>query len=293
MQLRLDFPEVPMPVNAPPGSLSTPLPLTPQLATSDVLIIPFRTRGEGGEPRPPLRRLELDAADDPLRCGLPARASGLLDGAAFVQRRLRTGQAAYVEGDALQSLFAVLRGSFKSSLLLRDGRDQVTGFAMAGDLLGMDGIAGGAHALTATALEDSDVWVLPFSGVQALSAQGPQWQEAMCRTLAQEVVREYRHMQVLGSTNTETRLAYFLLEMSDAMQARGYSATEFHLRMSRAEIGSYLGVALETVSRTLSAFQQLGIVEVHKRHIAIHSLEALRALRDGEDARGQPEARCD
>jgi CRP/FNR family transcriptional regulator len=122
-----------------------------------------------------------------------------------------------------------------------------------------------------------------------MSAQGPQWQEAMCRALAQEVVREYRHMQVLGGTNTETRLAYFLLEMSDAMQARGYSAAEFHLRMSRAEIGSYLGVALETVSRTLSAFQQLGIIDVHKRHITIHSLDALRAVRDGEGLRALPD----
>ncbi|MBA2962287.1 MULTISPECIES: helix-turn-helix domain-containing protein [Ramlibacter] len=278
-----------MPITAiPVGSLTSPLSPWPQPAAPEVRI-PFRARGEAGEARPPPRPREQDLSDEALRPGLPARSSGLLDGAAFVLRRIKIGQPAYLEGDALQSLFAVLRGSFKASVLLRDGRDQVTGFWMAGDLMGMDGIAGGAHALTATALEDSDVWVLPFTGMQAMSAQGPQWQEAMCRALAQEVVREYRHMQVLGGTNTETRLAYFLLEMSDAMQARGYSATEFHLRMSRAEIGSYLGVALETVSRTLSAFQQLGIIGVHKRHITIHSLDALRAVRDGEGLRALPD----
>src|SRR5205085_9452834 len=100
------------------------------------------------------------------------------------------------------------------------------------------------------------------------------------RLMSGEIVREHSLMVLLGSMNAEERLAAFLLTVSQRMKARGYSATEFHLRMTRAEIGSYLGMKLETVSRTFSAFQQQGLLEVDKKHVRIVDLAGLQQAFD-------------
>lgn len=240
------------------------------VAGSAAQAIPFRAR----EARP--------QADE--RESLPGGALHLLDWAPFGCRRVLQGQTLFLQGDSVRYLYAVRRGSFKSALLLRDGRNQVTRFPMAGDLLGLDGMAGGVHGSTAVALEDSEVRAIPIEAVHELSLHDPEWQDTVCRALGREIVREHQHLLVLGSAGTEGRLAMFLLELSEAMQARGYSPTEFHLRMSRAEIGSYVGLTLETVSRTFSSFQQRGVLKVQKRHVRIESLEALQRIRDRDGA---------
>jgi CRP/FNR family transcriptional regulator len=193
----------------------------------------------------------------------------------FARRKVKMGHTLYREGDKFQFIYAVRSGTFKSSLTLKDGREQVSGFSMAGELMGLDGLAHGQHASAATALEDAEICAIPYAHLMDLAAINPSLQHIVSRLMSREIVREHSLMMLLGSMNAEERLAAFLLNVSQRMKARGYSASEFHLRMSRAEIGSYLGMKLETVSRTFSAFQAQRLLEVDKKHIRILDLDGL------------------
>lgn len=210
-----------------------------------------------------------------LPCGLEGTDVQRLDGLLFGRRRIRTGETLYRAEDRFQFIYAVRSGTFKSSLTLADGREQVSGFHMAGELMGLDGVAHGRHASAATALEDAEVCAIPYAHLSELAAGSSDMQMVMARLMSREIVREHSLMMLLGSMNAEERLAAFLINLSQRLKARGYSSHEFHLRMSRAEIGSYLGMKLETVSRTFSAFQQQRLLEVDKRHIRILDLDAL------------------
>ena len=215
-----------------------------------------------------------------LPCGMkPSDVDGL-DGLKFNRAKVKAGEALYHEGQPFRNIYAVRMGTFKSSLTLADGREQVSGFQMAGELMGLDGIANGAYASNSTALEDTEVCTIPYDQISGLAATSAGMQQAVSRLMSREIVREHSLMMLLGSMNAEERLAAFLLNLSQRLRLRGYSAGEFHLRMSRAEIGSYLGMKLETVSRTFSAFQQQGILEVDKRHIRILDQEALKRVFD-------------
>ena len=210
-----------------------------------------------------------------LPCGLGGSDVQRLDGLLFGRRRIRPGETLYRAEDRFQFIYAVRSGTFKSSLTLADGREQVSGFHMAGELMGLDGVAHGRHASAATALEDAEVCAIPYAHLSELAAVSSDMQMVMARLMSREIVREHSLMMLLGSMNAEERLAAFLINLSQRLKARGYSSHEFHLRMSRAEIGSYLGMKLETVSRTFSAFQQQRLLEVDKRHIRILDLDAL------------------
>lgn len=210
-----------------------------------------------------------------LPCGMSTDDLGRLDALGFARRRLPAGRNLYHEGDRFQFIYAVRSGTFKSSLALADGREQVSGFHMAGELMGLDGIAQGAHASSAIALEDAEVCAIPYATLMDLSAGSTTLQHVVSRLMSREIVREHSLMMLLGSMSADERLAAFLLNLSQRLKARGYSPNEFHLRMSRAEIGSYLGMKLETVSRTFSAFQQQRLLEVDKRHIRIADLQGL------------------
>lgn len=192
-----------------------------------------------------------------------------LDGLMFTRRKVKSAQTLYREGERFQFVYAVRSGTFKSSLTLADGREQVSGFHIAGELMGLDGVAQGSHASGATALEDAEVCAIPYAQLTELAAGSSGTQHLVSRLMSREIVREQSLMMLLGSMNAEERLTAFLLNLSQRLKARGYSAHEFHLRMTRAEIGSYLGMTLETVSRTFSAFQQQRLLEVDKRHIRI------------------------
>jgi CRP/FNR family transcriptional regulator len=216
-----------------------------------------------------------------LPCGLTGSDLERLDDLRFARRRIKEGQALYHEGHRFQFIYAVRSGTFKSTLNLKDGREQVTGFQMAGELLGLDGLASGQHASSAVALEDAEICAIPYAHLSELAAGSSDLQHVLSRLMSREIVREHSLMMLLGSMNAEERLAAFLLNISQRMKARGYSATEFHLRMSRADIGSHLGMKLETVSRTFSAFQQQGLLEVDKRHIRILDGARLARVLDG------------
>ncbi|GAB3652429.1 fumarate/nitrate reduction transcriptional regulator Fnr [Ramlibacter alkalitolerans] len=217
-----------------------------------------------------------------LPCGLTGSDVQRLDGLKFARRRVKEGEALYHEGDRFQFVYAVRSGTFKSTLNLKDGREQVTGFQIAGELLGLDGLASGKHASSAIALEDTEICAIPYAHLTELATVSPDLHIAMSRMMSREIVREHGLMMLLGSMNAEQRLAAFLLNVSQRLKARGYSATEFHLRMMRVDIGSYLGMKLETVSRTFTAFQQQGLLKVDKKHVKILDLEGLQAIFDGQ-----------
>lgn len=244
--------------------------------TAPVHIFPWRQVADSA-PVAPLKTMcsSCHLQDLCLPCGMAGIDVQRLDGLKFGRRRVKVSQTLYREGDRFQFIYAVRSGTFKSSLLLADGREQVSGFYMAGEVMGLDGVAHGAHASSATALEDTEVCAIPYAQLIELAADHSGMQQVISRLMSCEIVREHSLMMLLGSMNAEERLAAFLLNQSQRLKVRGYSASEFHLRMSRAEIGSYLGMTLETVSRTFSAFQQQHLLEVDKRYVRLIDLDGL------------------
>jgi CRP/FNR family transcriptional regulator len=204
-----------------------------------------------------------------------------LDSMVSVRRTVSRGEMLFRTGDAFQSLYAVRTGFFKTCVSSEDGRDQVTGFQMAGELLGLDGISNDRHSCDAVALEDSQVCVIPYTQLEELSRDFGDLQRQFHKIMSREIVRDHGVMLLLGSMRAEERLAAFLLNLTQRLQARGFSGSSLILRMTREEIGSYLGLKLETVSRTFSKFQEEGLLEVKQRQIKILDPEALRKLVNG------------
>ncbi|RAS21095.1 fumarate/nitrate reduction transcriptional regulator Fnr [Paraburkholderia bryophila] len=193
-------------------------------------------------------------------------------------RTIRNGETLFRTGDSFQSLYAVRAGSFKTVVMHRDGREQVTGFHQAGDMLGLDGVCSGHHSCDAVAIEDSQVCIIPFHLLEAMCRDVKVVQQHVHRMMGGEIVREATLMMLLGTMSAEQRVATFLLNLSGKLSKRGYSPAEFHLRMTREEIGSYLGMKLETVSRMLSKFQKDGLVDTHGKQIRILDMDGLRRV---------------
>jgi len=201
-----------------------------------------------------------------------------LDAVVDERKHVDRGDALFRIGDTFNALFAVRTGFFKTCVTSEDGRDQVTGFQMAGELLGLDGIGSDRHTCDALALEDSNVCVIPFAMLEDLSREFSDLQRHFHRIMSREIVRDHDVMLLLGSMRAEERLAAFLLNLTKRLHARGYSSSSLVLRMSREEIGSYLGLKLETVSRAFSKFQQIGLLDVKQRQIVVLNPEGLQAL---------------
>ena len=204
-----------------------------------------------------------------------------LDTMVATKRTVTRGNTLFRAGDAFLSLYAVRTGFFKTCVASEDGRDQVTGFQMAGELLGLDGISSDKHTCDAVALEDSQVCVIPYHQLEDLSREFSDLQRQFHKIMSREIVRDHGVMLLLGSMRAEERLAAFLLNLTQRLQSRGFSASSLVLRMTREEIGSYLGLKLETVSRTFSKFQDEGILEVRQRQITNREPGALQALVNG------------
>ena len=185
------------------------------------------------------------------------------------RRRVRRGEALFQAGDPFRSMYAVRLGFFKSFMVTEDGRSQITGFQMAGDLLGLDGIDTETHSLSVVALEDSEVCVFPYAQLEVASSHVHALQRQLHRAMSREIVREHGIMMLLGTMRAEERVAAFLLNLSQRFHDRGYAGGEFNLRMTREEIGSYLGLKLETVSRILSRFQECGLITTRNRYVRI------------------------
>ncbi len=194
------------------------------------------------------------------------------------RRKVKRGSTLFRNGERFTSLYAIRTGFFKTCVASEDGRDQVTGFQMAGEVIGLDGIVNDFHTCDAVALEDAEVCVMPFDRVEELSREVNALQRHVHKIMSREIVRENGVMLLLGSMRAEERLAAFLLNLVQRLHARGFSQSELVLRMTREEIGSYLGLKLETVSRTFSKFVEDGIVEVKQRHVRILNTEALKDI---------------
>lgn len=217
-----------------------------------------------------------------LPAGLEGDEIARLDAVILTRRRLRAQQRLCREGDRFLCFYAVRSGTLRSSIRLRTGQDHVTGFHITGELMGLDGLADGRCATTITALEDSEVCMIPYAELDHLMMAAPRLRHAIYSAMSREIVAEHDLTAVMGSMQAEERVAAFLLNLSQRYARRGYSAREFNLRMTRAEIGSYLGLKLETISRALSVFQQQRLLEVDRRHILIRDIEGLmRAVEHG------------
>ena len=215
------------------------------------------------------------------RCGalgLDATPAAMVERVAATRVHVRKGAVLFRVGDRSSALYAIRLGSFKTQLVTDDGREQVSGYHMAGDVIGSDGIGGNAHDCEAVALEDAEVCVLPFERVEALAREDVAFQRNLHRVLAGEIARERGVMVMLGSMRAEQRLASFLIDLAVRYHARGYSGSEFVLRMTREEIGSHLGLTLETVSRLFSRFRDSGWIDVRGRLVKLVDRAALRRI---------------
>jgi CRP/FNR family transcriptional regulator len=210
--------------------------------------------------------------------GLSESEMERVDDVVATRRKVTRGSHLFSHGDKFSALFAIRTGFFKTRISAEDGRDQVTGFQMAGEIIGLDGIVSDKHTCDAVALEDAEVCVMPFDRIEELSREITSLQRHVHKIMSREIVRENGVMLLLGSMRAEERLAAFLLNLVQRLHARGFSQSELVLRMTREEIGSYLGLKLETVSRTFSKFAEDGIVEVKQRHVRILNAEALRLI---------------
>jgi CRP/FNR family transcriptional regulator len=215
-----------------------------------------------------------------LPVGLSADETERLDQLVYARRKVRRGEDLYRVGNSFSAIYAVRSGFFKNELVLEDGREQVMGFHMPGDILGFDGIGEDRYACNAVALEDSEVCVIPFLRLEEISRQVRCLQHQFNQFMGREMVRDQGVMLLLGSMRAEARLAAFLLNLSRRFEARGYSASEFTLRMTREEIGSFLGLKLETISRLFSKLQEGNLVAVLQKHIRILDSAALKKIAD-------------
>ena len=204
--------------------------------------------------------------------------SASLDGARV---RLRRNCRLFRSGDRFESLFVIRFGFLKSTAGTEDGREQVVGFHLKGDPVGFDGVATQQHCCELTALEGSELIAIPAAALLGSAPQAQQLRDFVHRSMSHELIRDKKALLMLGRMKADQRVASFLLDLAQRFRSRGYSRSEFVLRMTRAETGSYLGVTLETVSRCLSRFALEGLIERRGRNIRIIDAAALEWRVDG------------
>ena len=191
---------------------------------------------------------------------------------------LQRDQYLYRTGDTFRSIFVVRAGSIKSFTLSKSGDQQITGFHLPGELIGLDGVGTDYHCCDTQALETTSVCQLPFGQLEELAANIPGLQRQLHRLMSREYVSEQHLLLQLGKMNAEQRLASFFVNLSVRSLQRGFSPTEFNLSMTRTNIGNYLGLAVETVSRQFTQFQEQKLINASRRHIEILNLDAVKQI---------------
>ncbi len=194
------------------------------------------------------------------------------------RRPLKRGDHLFQVGSPFQSIYAVRSGSIKTYTPTEDGYEQVTGFHLPGELLGLDAINLEHHPCAAKALETTSLCEIPFNRLEELSTHLPSLQHQLLKIMSKEILHDQSLLMLLGKKSAEERLAALLLSLSTRYQQRGFSPTDFYLSMSRNDIGNYLGLAVETVSRLFSRFQEEGVLEVQRKHVCITDLIRLREI---------------
>ena len=210
--------------------------------------------------------------------GFESHLRALIDALRPLQIRLHNDDVLFRVGDPFKAIFAIRAGSCKVVLLTSGGQEQIAAFHMAGEIIGTDGIGARFHGSQAIALEDMEVYRLQFDQVERLARFSGEFGHTLHGLLSQETTRAHLMMLALGTLRADQRLAMFLLDLSDRYRARGYSPSEFVLRLTRAEIGSYLGLKLETVSRIFSRFQREGAIQIEGRCVKLLDRPALKQI---------------
>ena len=205
--------------------------------------------------------------------------------AGLSRRRLRTGEALFRDGEPQQWLIAVRAGALKTCAVMPSGERRLLGYHLMGDMLGLDALDARVHVNEAIALSDSEVCRLPLEPAEALMAAQPATASRLRRALSAELAGAEERLKMLAFGSARQRVAAFLLELAERWRRRGYSAREFDLWLTRRDIGSYLGLTFETVSRVLSSFNASGWIALSGRKVAIHDAGALERERAGAPGR--------
>lgn len=213
-----------------------------------------------------------------LPLGIPSQDVELLDALIKRRRPLSRGRHVFRLGDEFRSLYAIRSGSVKTYTITEDGGEQVTGFHLPGEIIGLDAINTNQHPCAAKALETTSICELPFNRLEELAAQIPGLGRQLMRVMSREIQADEELLMLLGKKSAEERLASLLMSLSRRFKERGFSSREFHLSMSRNDIGNYLGLAVETVSRLFTRFQQQGLIEVRYKYIRLQQIDTLQAL---------------
>lgn len=213
-----------------------------------------------------------------LPLGMSQRDRQVLDQIIKERIRLPKGGSLFQAGDAVTAVYGIRSGSIKTQLEDAAGQVQITGFLLPGEIVGMDGLLQLSQASHAVALETTEVCVIRLDEMDGLAPHLPSLQQQFRRLLSKEIGRSQQMTATLALLRSEQRIAAFLLNVSQRLAALGYSAESFVLRMSRAEIGNYLGLTLETVSRWLSRFARDGLIRLHQREVTLLQPRALQQL---------------
>ncbi|UTW01729.1 fumarate/nitrate reduction transcriptional regulator Fnr [Amphritea atlantica] len=193
-------------------------------------------------------------------------------------RPLKKGEHLFHQGEPFSSVYAIRAGTIKTYTLTNEGEEQITGFYFPGEMVGMSGFDSEQYPVSAKMLETTTVCEIPFERLDELSGQMPELRRQILRTLSKEIRDDQQMMLLLSKKNAEQRVATFLVKLSTRYKARGYSASQFRLSMSRNEIGNYLGLAVETVSRIFTRFQKMELVRVDGKEIELSNLEEIYNL---------------
>ncbi len=193
-------------------------------------------------------------------------------------RPLQKGEYLFNSGDSFNAIYAVRSGSIKTFSESEQGDEQITGLYLPGELMGMDAIHDGQHPCSAIALETTSLCEIPFDTLEGLSSQIPGLHHQLFRIMSKEIASDQSLLMLMAQKSAEERLAAFLVNLSSRLKQRNFSETEFNLSMSRKDIGNYLGLTIETISRTFSRFQSEGILSTQRKYVNIHKLEALKQM---------------
>jgi CRP/FNR family transcriptional regulator len=184
----------------------------------------------------------------------------------------------YHAGDGFKSVYAVRSGAIKTVKITEDGIEQITGFHLPGEIIGIDGLATNSHTNSAVALETSAICEIPFSRLEELSVSIPGLQRRFFQLMSKEIADDQQLITLLGKNSAEERVAALLLSISTRNSQRGLSAHDFFLPMSRSDIANFLGLTIETVSRVLAKMHKHGVIILDKKHVELVSVDALRSI---------------
>ena len=251
-------------------------------------VVPQEAPGRSRLRGTPGNRASFTLHETCLSEGVPPGDLERFDNIVFARRLVPTGARLFGPGDKFTCIYSIRSGSFRTSLVDAHGREQVTGFFMRDELLGMDGLGNGCYNVCAIAMEDSDVWAIPHVLIAAMPREVPSLQHRLHSVLACEIARNQALVMRLGSMDARERFAHFLLELSGEFSRLGHSRSIFRLRMARAEIASYIGVTLETVSRLFASFQKERLIEARLRDVALLDLPGLARVARGDRLPASP-----